>query len=267
MRDDFILYPIERHRYRLWWWGFFVFLSGGPTVYILHRHHHFPFMSFVSGRYIFYMSVEKNCCIEAVNMLKGSAHVVFVEMPKRRFLNLLQSWNWGLIWMIEAPRTNKVYQILTNLMGKVNKNPTDIQVGVAARALHLSRGVEKPSGRVTYIVVLQGLSRFGVEELNTIGTYTTARISPIDMTKAAETGCKKPDIMLCGLGRCRENIIANAAALGRKFIRISLGGVKDDADIKAHGRTYIGSMSGRLIDGLKLEIRKKKKQTQRQSRS
>ncbi|XP_022029528.1 lon protease homolog 2, peroxisomal isoform X2 [Helianthus annuus] len=56
--------------------------------------------------------------------------------------------------------------------------------GVAARALHLSRGVEKPSGRVTYIVVLEGLSRFNVQELNTRGTYTTARISPIDMTKS-----------------------------------------------------------------------------------
>ena len=55
--------------------------------------------------------------------------------------------------------------------------------GVAVRALHLSRGVEKPSGRVTYIVVLEGLSRFSVEELNTRGTYTTARISPLDMTK------------------------------------------------------------------------------------
>uniref|UniRef100_A0A7N0UW19 Lon protease homolog 2, peroxisomal n=1 Tax=Kalanchoe fedtschenkoi TaxID=63787 RepID=A0A7N0UW19_KALFE len=56
--------------------------------------------------------------------------------------------------------------------------------GVAARALHLSRGVEKPSGRVTYIVVLEGLCRFSVQELNTRGTYYTARISPLDMTKA-----------------------------------------------------------------------------------
>ncbi|KAH7862357.1 hypothetical protein Vadar_003671 [Vaccinium darrowii] len=56
--------------------------------------------------------------------------------------------------------------------------------GVAARALHLSRGVEKPSGRVTYIVVLEGLCRFSVQELSTRGTYYTARIASADMTKA-----------------------------------------------------------------------------------
>ncbi|KDO52684.1 hypothetical protein CISIN_1g003349mg [Citrus sinensis] len=55
--------------------------------------------------------------------------------------------------------------------------------GVAARALHLSRGVEKPSGRVTYIVVLEGLCRFSVQELSTRGTYYTARISSLEMTK------------------------------------------------------------------------------------
>lgn len=58
--------------------------------------------------------------------------------------------------------------------------------GVAARALHLSRGVEKPSGRVTYIVVLEGLCRFSVQDLSARGTYYIARISPLDLTKAGK---------------------------------------------------------------------------------
>ncbi|KAI3493580.1 hypothetical protein L1887_40781 [Cichorium endivia] len=71
------------------------------------------------------------------------------------------------------------------LDGKSQQEPIHWHTrGVAARALHLSRGVEKPSGRVTYTVVLEGLCRFSVLELNTKGTYSTARISPLDMTKA-----------------------------------------------------------------------------------
>lgn len=69
--------------------------------------------------------------------------------------------------------------------------------GVAARALHLSRGVEKPSGRVTYIVVLEGLCRFNVQEISERGTYYIARISRLDMTKAElEQAEQDPDIIL-----------------------------------------------------------------------
>lgn len=58
--------------------------------------------------------------------------------------------------------------------------------GVAARALQLSRGVEKPSGRVTYIVVLEGLCRFSVQELSARGTYYVARINRLDLTKSGK---------------------------------------------------------------------------------
>lgn len=141
------------------------------------------------------------------------------------------------------PETSYVRNYLDWLIELPWKNDVGNSINVKAAETILNEdhyGLKKIKERILeYLAVLE-LRRSKEEALPKGKELKKKAFQPTIICFAGPPGVGKTS-----LGR------SIARALGRKFVKVSLGGVRDEAEIRGHRRTYVGAMPGRIIQGIK----------------
>ena len=141
------------------------------------------------------------------------------------------------------------------------RSDDDLDLNHASKALDEDHyGLEDVKDRVLeFLAVRQLNARRLAKEVETTGEAQVVEAEdserPVkDVSEAkARAMARGPILLFIGPPGVGKTSIAKsiARALGRKYVRAALGGVRDEADIRGHRRTYVGAMPGRIIQGLK----------------
>ncbi len=150
------------------------------------------------------------------------------------------------------PITEEARRKLLDECDRFSKMPPNSQEGAVLRA-YLDTCLALPWGKTT-------IDRYHLEEARRILDRDHYGLDKVKerMLELLAVRALNPEVrgqVIClagppGVGK--TSIVKSVAkAMGRKYVRVSLGGVRDESDIRGHRKTYVGSMPGRIMDAVR----------------